>query len=131
MTRKFADLRAKMSPASQARADEKARELMAEMALGELRRARGLSQEELAAALQVKQPSVAKFEQRSDMYLSTLRDHIRALGGELEIIARFPDGAVRLANLGTPAEEAVPHREAPQEEAPQQEDAPKRFASRG
>ncbi|GAB2906325.1 hypothetical protein GCM10027093_50480 [Paraburkholderia jirisanensis] len=131
MAKKFADLRAKMSPASQARADEKARELMAEMALGDLRRARGLSQEELAAALQVKQPSVAKFEQRSDMYLSTLRDHIRALGGELEIIARFPDGAVKLANLGTSVEDAVQHREAQQEEAPQQVDAPKRLASRG
>jgi transcriptional regulator with XRE-family HTH domain len=117
-----------MSPASQARADEKARELMDEMALGELRRARGLSQEELATALQVKQPSIAKFEQRSDMYLSTLRDHIRALGGELEIIARFPDGAVKLAHLGTSAEETVQHEAAPQEDAPEQGDAPKRVA---
>jgi len=114
-----------MSPRSQARADDKARQLMVEMALGELRRARGLSQEALAAALQVKQPSVAKFEQRSDMYVSTLRDHIHAFGGELEIIARFPDVAVKLANLGVPAEAAT------QEDAPQQVEEAKRHASRG
>jgi transcriptional regulator with XRE-family HTH domain len=114
-----------MSPASQSRADEKARQLMDEMALGELRRARGLSQEELAAVLQVKQPSVAKFEQRTDMYVSTLRDHIRALGGELEIIAHFPDASVKLVNLGVPAEEAS------QQEAPKLIEVPRRHASRG
>jgi predicted transcriptional regulator len=100
MARKFAELRAKMSPESQARSDDKARRLMAEMALNELRRARGMSQEELAIVLHVKQPSIAKFEQRADTYISTLRDHIRALGGELEIIARFPEGEVKITNFG-------------------------------
>ncbi len=100
MAKKFADLRATMSPESRARSDNKARQLMAEMALSELRRARGLSQEALANVLHVKQPSIAKFEQRTDMYISTLRDHIRALGGELEIVARFPEGDVKITNLG-------------------------------
>ncbi len=99
MAKKFADLRAKMSPESRARSDNKARQLMAEMALSELRRARGLSQEALAIVLHVKQPSIAKFEQRTDMYISTLRDHIRALGGELEIVARFPERDVKITNL--------------------------------
>ena len=100
MVRKFAELRAKMSPESQARSDDKAHRLMAEMALNELRRARGMSQEELAIVLHVKQPSIAKVEQRTDMYISTLRDHIRGLGGELEIVARFPEGEVKITNFG-------------------------------
>jgi len=96
MAKKFAELRAKMSPESRARAHN---QMLAEMALNELRRARGLSQEALASLLNVKQPSIAKLEQRGDMYISTLRDHIRALGGELEIIARFPEGDVKITNF--------------------------------
>lgn len=95
-----------MSSEARARSDAKARQMVEEMALAELRRARGLSQETLAAVLHVKQPSIAKLEQRTDMYISTLRTHIKAMGGELEIIAHFPDGDVRIANfseLGSPS----------------------------
>jgi ribosome-binding protein aMBF1 (putative translation factor) len=99
MAKKFSELKAKMSPEAQARSDVKASHMIAEMALGELRRARGLSQEALAAMLNVKQPSIAKLEQRTDMYISTLRTHIAAMGGELEIIARFPDGDVKIVNF--------------------------------
>jgi hypothetical protein len=53
----------------------------------------------LAEALHVKQPSIAKMERRADMYLSTLRSHIEAMGGQLEIVARFPDGAVKITNF--------------------------------
>jgi hypothetical protein len=42
------------------------------------------------------QPGVSKLEQRVDLFVSTLRNYIRAMGGELEIIARFPEGAVRI-----------------------------------
>ncbi|MHB1641954.1 MAG: XRE family transcriptional regulator [Acidithiobacillus sp.] len=69
------------------------------MPLNELRRARGLSQRALADVLHVQQPSVAKMERRTDMYISSLRSHIEAMGGELEIIARFPDGAVKITNF--------------------------------
>lgn len=86
-----------MSPASRARA--KARAMLAEMPLQELRHARGLSQETLAAALHVRQASISKLERRTDMYISTLRSHIRAMGGELEIVARFPEGEVRISNF--------------------------------
>ena len=53
----------------------------------------------LAEALHIQQPAIAKLEKRTDMYISTLRSHIRAMGGELEIIARFPDGDVKIANF--------------------------------
>jgi DNA-binding XRE family transcriptional regulator len=99
MAKKFTDLRSKMSPAARARAQARARAMLAEMPLQELRVARGLSQETLAATLKVRQASISKLERRADMYISTLRSHIRAMGGELEIVARFPDGEVRIANF--------------------------------
>ena len=99
MAKKFAELRGKMSAEAVARSEARAQTMLAEMPLQELRQARGLSQKMLADVLHVQQPSIAKLEKRTDMYLSTLRSHIEAMGGELEIIARFPDGAVRIGNL--------------------------------
>ena len=104
MTKKFAELRAQMTPQAQESAMSSARAMLAEMPLNELRQARGLSQKMLAEVLRVQQPSIAKMEKRTDMYLSTLRSHIEAMGGELDVVARFPDGAVRISNfsdLGT------------------------------
>ena len=99
MAKKFSDLRARMTPESQARAEAMAQAMLAEMPLNELRQARGLSQKMLAEVLNVQQPSIAKMEKRTDMYLSTLRSHIEAMGGELDIIARFPDGTVKISNF--------------------------------
>jgi len=99
MASKFSVLRQQMSPESQARAEVKAQAMLAEMPLNELRQARGLSQKMLAEILHVQQPSIAKMEKRTDMYLSTLRSHIEAMGGQLEVVARFPDGAVRISNF--------------------------------
>ena len=73
--------------------------MLAEMPLGELRQARGLSQKMLAEVLRVQQPSISKMEKRTDMYISTLRSHIEAMGGELEVVARFPDGTVKINNF--------------------------------
>jgi len=64
-----------------------------------VRQARGLSQKMLAEVLNVQQPSIAKMEKRTDMYLSTLRSHIEAMGGELDIIARFPDVTVKISKF--------------------------------
>lgn len=99
MAKKFSKLRASMSDEAQAQSREKSVAMLAEMPLHELRRARGLSQQTLAVALSIQQPAVAKLEKRTDMYVSTLRNHIRAMGGELEVIARFPDGEVRIENF--------------------------------
>ncbi len=96
MAKKFRDLRKAMSPEAQVRAHEKARAMKAELPLAELRQARHFSQEQLAAELEVKQPAVAKIEKKADMYISTLRRFIEAMGGQLEICAHFPDGDVRI-----------------------------------
>ncbi len=85
-----------MSTKAQSRAHEKAKVMKAELPLAELRQARYFSQEQLAAELQVKQPAVAKIEKKADMYISTLRRFIEAMGGQLEIRAHFPDGDVRI-----------------------------------
>ena len=99
MAKKFSELRAAMSEPARQQADRQAKAMLAEMPLNELRQARGLSQKMLAEVLHVQQPSIAKMEKRTDMYLSTLRSHIDAMGGELEVIARFPDGAVKISNF--------------------------------
>lgn len=99
MTKKFSELRARMSPESRARAEAKTQAMLKEMPLNELRQARGLSQKALADILHVQQPSIAKMEKRADMYLSTLRSHIEAMGGRLEVVAQFPDGAVKISNF--------------------------------
>ena len=96
MGKKFRDLRAAMPPERQKRAHQRAQEMLAEMPLRELRRARHLTQEALAKTLRSKQAVVSKLERRADMYVSSLRSYVEAMGGELEIVARFPDGAVRI-----------------------------------
>ena len=97
MPKKFSELVAStMSPESIVRAKAKANKMREEMPLNELRQARGLSQQALAAMLQVEQVAIAKLERRTDMYISTLRSHIEAMGGVLEIVAKFPDGAVKI-----------------------------------
>ncbi len=96
MAKSFKVLERKMSPEARARSEEKAKQLIAEMPLQELRAARKLTQEELAKTLNVNQAAVSKLERRADMYVSTLREFVRAMGGELEITARFPEGAVRI-----------------------------------
>ena len=97
--RSFAELRARMAPEARAEAEALAAQLDAEMNLAEVRRALRLSQEEIGQTLQINQGSVAKIEKRADMYVSTLRRFIEAMGGELEIVARFPDHAVKINNF--------------------------------
>lgn len=99
MAKKFTELEAKMSPQSRERSDALYKNMLAEMPLNELRQARALSQVKLAETLHVNQAAVSKIERRTDMYISTLRAYIRAMGGELEIVAKFPDGEVKIVNF--------------------------------
>jgi transcriptional regulator with XRE-family HTH domain len=81
-----------MGPGRMARVQERAKKEMAEMLLGELRRASGMTQEKLAAILGIKQPSLSRLESQDDMQISTLQRLVRALGGELELIVHLPNG---------------------------------------
>ncbi len=100
MTIPFADLLASLPEERRRRIEERTEELLADLALQELRQARSLSQEELGRALNINQASVSKLERRTDMYISTLRRVVEAMGGELEITARFAEGRVRIKQFG-------------------------------
>lgn len=87
------------SPEQQTRVAKRIARLKGDMALAELRQARQQSQQDIARTLNVKQPTVAKREKRTDMYVSNLRRYIEALGGSLEITATFPEGRVNITNF--------------------------------
>jgi transcriptional regulator with XRE-family HTH domain len=99
MAKKFRDLVARKPAAWNAAVEARRQELLAAMPLHELRRARQLSQEQLAEELGATQPEISKIEHRTDMYVSTLRRFVEAMGGQLEIIARFPDGTIQIAQF--------------------------------
>lgn len=97
----FAALREQMSPDRQIQVKQKATLLRQEMALHELREARRLTQAALGETLSVDQSAVAKMEKRADMYVGNLRRFIEAMGGELHVVARFPEGDVEITNFTT------------------------------
>lgn len=105
MAKKFSTLRDNMAPEARAKARQQATEMLAAMPLQELRQARRHSQLQLAQSLNVEQPSISKLERRTDMYISTLRSYIEAMGGKLEILAHFQDGDVRITQFSGIASE--------------------------
>jgi transcriptional regulator with XRE-family HTH domain len=96
MPKNFNTLREKMSPAARERSRVLAEKYRAQMPLDELREARAMTQTHLAKILGVNQAAVSKMERRADMYVSTLQDFVKAMGGELKITARFPEGTVEI-----------------------------------
>jgi transcriptional regulator with XRE-family HTH domain len=100
MPRNFRTLREKMRPQAQQRSRALAAKYRSEMALDELREAREMTQVHLAKLLGVNQAAVSKLERRADMYVSTLQDFVKAMGGELKITARFPEGSVEINQFG-------------------------------
>src|SRR5947208_4172209 len=94
MPRNVDDIIRKLSPAQRKRIEARAAELIAEeMTLRELRHARKLTQVKMAKTLGVTQDSVSRLEKRSDLLLSTLRKTVEAMGGNLSLVAEFPDRA--------------------------------------
>ena len=84
----------KLSPAERKRVEDRAAELMAEeMTLRDLRKARKLTQARVAKTLGITQDSVSRLEKRTDLLLSTLRKTVKAMGGDVRIVAEFPDRA--------------------------------------
>jgi len=92
----------RLPPKRRAKVERRAAELIAEeVTLKELRKALALTQVDLARRLKIKQASVVRIEQRSDLLLSTLRKYIEAMGGDLEVVARLPNRPpVRIGALG-------------------------------
>ena len=103
-------IRKRLSPTRRKKIEARAAQLIAdEMTLRELRRARKLTQDRMAKALGISQDGVSRLERRSDLLLSTLRKTIEAMGGNLSLIAEFPDREpVILAGMFTPDTETEP-----------------------
>lgn len=99
MANNFYDLKSALSLEAQSKMSQKTEQLLQQLPLFKLRQARGFSQKMMREALHIQQPAVAKIEKRTDMYLSNLRSHIQAMGGELEIVARFPEGSVKIQSF--------------------------------
>lgn len=96
MADKFDTLRAKMSPEAQARSAARAEAMLVAMQLQALRKARKVTQVEVAKSMSVEQAAISKLERRDDMYVSTLQAYVRALGGELKLVASFPDADIQV-----------------------------------
>jgi len=101
---RWQEVRRSLSPEREARIKAKVSAELARLPLAEVRKAQEMTQVRLAELLQVNQGAVSKLEQRSDMYLSTLRSYIEAMGGYLDIRAVFPNGEVVLERLHDNAE---------------------------
>ena len=99
MAKSFQTLREKMSPEIQARAQARTNEMLVELALQDLRKSLDLTQEQVAEAMQMNQAAVSKMEHQSDIYVSTLRKFISAMGGQLKLVASFPDREVVISQF--------------------------------
>ena len=98
--RPFADLKKDWSAERLALNAARKAEMRSEMvSLEQLREGLGLSQDELANVLDVQQPAISKLIRRADMKVSTLRDLVAAMGGELRITAAFADRSVEIGNF--------------------------------
>lgn len=102
MGRRLDDVIAALPQDRRERVEARFEEMKGEVeSLGELRRVAGKAQAEIASTLKIKQPSVSKIEKQADMYLSTLKSYVEAVGGQLELIVRLPSHApLRLERLG-------------------------------
>jgi len=100
MSRPFKELRDRMSPEARKRTGRRVRESLLEMSLREIRRNVGeMTQTELAELMEVTQSAISQLEGRRDVLLSKLAEYVHALGGELELVARFPDADVRITQF--------------------------------
>ncbi|HXP97999.1 MAG TPA: XRE family transcriptional regulator [Telmatospirillum sp.] len=111
MGRNLNQIIAELPPERQERIEARHQELRQEVeGLRELRQIAGKAQADIATALKIKQPSVSKIEKQADMYLSTLRSYVEAVGGQLELVVTLPERpALRLHQLG----EALGHKSRP------------------
>ena len=105
MANQWKTVRRTLAPARETRIKRRLTAELSRLPLAEVRKARAMTQVRLAEILQVNQGAVSKIEQRSDMYLSTLRSYVEAMGGRLDIRAVFPNGELVLEQFGDVKEE--------------------------
>lgn len=106
MATKWREIRGTFPPEVEAEIEQRIKDATTVMTLYQLREARSLTQVNLARVLQVNQGAVSRLEKRTDMYVSTLRSYIQAMGGRLQVKAIFPEGEVEIEQFETLAEPA-------------------------
>ncbi len=99
MAKNWKDVRKNLGSEREMRVKARVRDEIARLSLNQLREARNLTQTSLAELLKIPQGGISRLERRTDMYVSTLRNYIRAMGGELRITAVFPHGAVEISQF--------------------------------
>jgi transcriptional regulator with XRE-family HTH domain len=104
MAHKWREIRGTFSPEQEAEIARRVKEAAGVMTLYQLREARSLTQVNLAKVLNVNQGAVSRMEKRTDMYVSTLRNFIQAMGGQLQVKAIFPEGEVEIEQFETLAQ---------------------------
>lgn len=112
MARNVNDIIKRLSAAQRKKVEARAVQLIAEeMTLREVRKARKLTQQKIARSLRIGQEGVSKIEKRSDLLISTLRSYVEAMGGQLSLVAEFPDRKpVVLSGIAEEAPEPKPGR---------------------
>jgi DNA-binding Xre family transcriptional regulator len=106
MARKFEELRRKMSPERRAKNEAAARKMLMEIGLDELRKAKAVTQVELAGIMEIDQSALSRIEHQADMHVSTLKNIVEALGGKLTLRAEFPNGDSYTVALSNGKEQA-------------------------
>jgi transcriptional regulator with XRE-family HTH domain len=99
MATKWKEIRRRGSPAQEAEDRRWVERELVDMSLRELREFAGKTQTEVAEELEKVQAEISQFENRPDHVLSKLREYVQALGGELEVVARFGDKTLRLRGV--------------------------------
>ena len=113
----------KLPAARRVKVEARAAELLAaEMSLKDLRKARELTQEHMAELLGIGQEGISRLEKRSDLLISTLRNYVARMGGQLELVVRFPDRPAvllqDLAELDAAARESSAPKKKPSQASP-------------
>ena len=96
MSKSFKNLIDNMPSERRRKIELHTKELMREMEIRDLRKALDMTQEELAVALEMKQSAISRIEHQSDMFISTLRTILSAMGATLKIVASFPEGDIQI-----------------------------------
>jgi DNA-binding XRE family transcriptional regulator len=112
MARNVNDIIERLSAAQRKKVEARAAQLIAEeMTLREIRKARKLTQQKIAKSLHIGQEGVSKIEKRSDLLISTLRGYVEAMGGQLSLVAEFPDREpVVLSGIGEEGPDPKPKK---------------------
>ena len=101
-------------PGAEEALDREREVVLSELSLAELRRARSFTQKQLATALETTQPGISRIEHQADLYVSTLRSYVEALGGNLEVRAVFGEAAVVISSF-----EGLHSEDSPEDDLPE------------